>query len=738
MSWTIRKKLSVILLSSLIGIIIISAFMIISSLTAKHESNQIKTINRALHTAQDINATMKDARIHDQSFTQEPSDKSAKQVDSDVKAIKDSLNQLQKSDSSISKEVATLKKQIDNYTSSFDNLKSIKTQIGYTQDAGLNGYISKYKKNIMDLITQSKDSALTTLGQNMVIAQTTYLEDPTDANLNAFKDSLKDLDSKAQDFFSDDKLDQYNQASLELSSDMDTLSSSNTLSKSILTDFNKNSDTVSKTVASITTSLNKKTNDLYGTQSTVQNVFLILMIILGVLILVILGIVGTWLYRSISQSIQTLKTGSEILGNGNLSYRVPLEGKDELAQLATAFNQMAANMEETITKVTEAADHLSSSSQNLAAISEETNAQAVEVNEAVQQVGVGAQTQAAHLEESMNLLTKVSRAVEDTQSISEQMQQQSTKAQDANAKGITVVNVLQESSAKFLDVAKTLIGDIQGVAQQSEEITSIVKIIQDISKNTDLLALNAAIESARAGEAGHGFAVVSQEIRKLAVRSKNETSNIQTVIGEIIERLDHIKQEANKLNDYCNEQDNNVTQTKHAFDDIDANVVSISGGISNIQSAIHNVTAANSELSTKLEEISAISEETAASTEQVCASSESQTEAIEEVNKSAMTLQDIALALEQEVAKFERTEHLQDDINSEANEEEPEVDEAAASIEDSEAGQALEEYETTENEAEAVVEDELASSETTTQDVPETIEDAPAEDNQQQKDESQS
>jgi len=654
MSWTIRKKLSAILLSSLIGIIIMAVFMIISSLTSKHESTQIKNINHALHAAQDIDVTMKNARIHDQAFTQEPSDESAAQVENNIKIIKGSLKQLQSVQTGFTKEVRTLKKQINSYAAGFDNLKSIRTQIGYTQDAGLNGYISTYKKNILNIIKQSKNATLANSGQNMIITQAAYLQNPTANNFTAFKNNLKDLDNEAQNAFSGHRLDQYNQVSLELSSSMDTLDSSNTVSTGILKDFNKSSNTVSKTVTSITTTLDKKTDNLYHTQTIVQIVFLILTILLGLLILAILGVIGIRLYRSISESIQTLKIGSEILGNGNLSYRVPLQGKDELTQLATAFNQMASGMEETITQVTEAVDRLSSSSQNLAAISKETNAQAVEVNEAVQQVSIGAQNQANHLEESMNLLIKVSQAVEDTQSINQQMQHQSTKAQDANAKGIDVVSILQESSNKFLDVAKTLISDIQGVAKQSEEITSIVKIIQDISKNTDLLALNAAIESARAGEAGHGFAVVSQEIRKLAVRSKNETSNIQEVIEKIIERLGHITQEATKLNDYCNEQGKNVAQTKQAFDNIDVNVTSISGGITSIQSAIQNVTMANVNLSTKLEEISAISEETAASTEQVSASSDSQTEAIEEVNKSAMTLQNIASNLEQEISKFER------------------------------------------------------------------------------------
>jgi len=661
MNWTIRKKLSVILLSSLIGIIVMSVFMITSFLISQHENSQIKDINHALHTVQDIDATMKNARIHDQAFTQEPSDESATQVDNNIKVIKSSLNQLHNSQTGFDKEVNTLKKQINNYADDFDNLKSIKTQIGYTQDAGLNGYISKYKKNIMNIVTQSKNSALISSNQTMVVTQVAYLQNPTNDNLNIFKNSLTDLDNQAEGVLSGHTLDQYNQASLELSSDMNMLNSSNITSAGILKDFNKSSNTVSKTIASITTTLDKKTNNLYHTQSIVQIIFLTLIVLLGLLILAILAVIGIRLYRSITESIQTLKTGSEILGNGNLSYRVPLQGKDELTQLATAFNQMAANTEETIGQVTKAIDSLSSSSQNLAAISEETNAQAIEVNEAVQQVSIGSQNQANHLEESMNLLTKVSRAVEDTQSINQQMQQQSTKAQYANEKGIDVVNILQESSNKFLDVAKTLISDIQDVAKQSEEITAIVKIIQDISKNTDLLALNAAIESARAGEAGHGFSVVSQEIRKLAVRSKNETSNIQGVIGEIIERLDHITQEATKLNDYCNEQDNNVAQTKQAFDNIDANVTSISGGITGIQSAIQNVATANIDLSTKLEEISAISEETAASTEQVSASSDSQTEAIEEVNKSAITLQNIAFNLEQEISKFERTKHTDSD-----------------------------------------------------------------------------
>ncbi|GGE55220.1 hypothetical protein GCM10011391_37810 [Pullulanibacillus camelliae] len=672
MKWTFKKKLAVILLSSILGILIITAAMLAYITETNKQQDKLTTLNEAIYTALDINANMESARKNDQAFILNPGDSIKNKIETTMKSITKNISKLDAYNVGMSKQTRTLKNDTTDYLTTFNNLSATKKVIGYTDKDGKLGAINKDTPAMKKIIDASGDEQLKNLMLNQELNQATFLKDPTEKHYETLINNLIQIDNISKHVLKGSTYNDYSNYSIDLLNNYQALNDFKNFESETLETFEKNAQAVEKTVTNTIDKLNAKKSALNHQQQTIQNVLLTSLIILGLLILVLLALFGGWLYRSVSSSLNALKEGASLIGDGYLNHRVPVKGQDEFSQLAHSFNQMAEKMAETVANVTQAADSLTTSSSHLTAVSEQTNAQAVEVNSAVQQVAVGAQNQAEHLEESMQLLANVSTAVEETQTMSDHITLQSAKAQEANTKGLNVVNVLEQGSAKFLDIAKTLIADIQSVAKQSEEITSIVNIIQDISKNTDLLALNAAIESARAGKAGQGFAVVSQEIRKLAIRSKNETATIQNVIQTITKQLHHVQQEAGKLNEYCNEQDHNVVQTKEAFANIDANVTSINGDISSIQTAIEHVSLANKNLSTKLEEISAISEETAASTEQVSASSESQTEAIKEVNTAATTLQEIALSLNEEVSKFKGTdEELEQDdpsaLSHEAN-----------------------------------------------------------------------
>jgi len=709
LNWTIKKKIRLLLLSSLIGMIILCLFTGVTFLVQHYVSKKSLQINNAVSTVKDIGVLMERARKYDESFMMSPSDTGANLVFTTISQIKTKNKELKKA--GLNKQATTIEKSLKSYEEGFNNVYAAKSQIGFSGDSGLMKSIHSSISDMEKIINATHDQVLTMEMAKLTLAQINYQHVPTEENYNAYLKEKELLDHLATVKLADDDSSDYGHAILKLSSAMESMHGTNQLIVKLQKDFNKGSEKIQKAVNDATSTLVTQQNQITKKLAILQTVLLIVMVILAMAVILGIGWFGMRLIRSITESIQALKDGAKLLGSGRLSHRVHIQTKDEMAELAESFNNMAENMEETVQKVTEAAETLSSSSQNLAAVSEETSAQAFEVNEAIQQVAVGAQNQAEHLEESMTLLSRVSQAINESTAYSEDIYRQSQNAQEINQKGLKVVQVLEEGSAQFLQIAKQLITEIQAVASESEKITNILKIIQDISSNTDLLALNAAIESARAGEAGRGFAVVSHEIRKLAERSKKETANIQQVIGGIIKKLNEIVSAANMLNDYTNRQDKNVTETKKAFGNIADNVTAISEKITSIKKAIENVSQANVDLSTKLEEISAISEETAASTEQVTASSENQTAAIESVNHAAMKLQEIAIVLEQEVSKFEiGSDEVAKDIDEEINpavqpidESEPEIDaeaeEETVLLEETKISESLsEEPQTTEKE----------------------------------------
>jgi methyl-accepting chemotaxis protein len=653
LEWTIKRKVKTLLWAGLIGMIILSVFIFISTFTQRVIDNRISKIDTSIINAKGISATMEHAREYDRAFVANPSSDEAAKVEKDIKTLKDSIKQLQNQSGVDSKQIQQLDQSVADYDKEFKNFKSIVEMVGYTEDQGLQGIVKKSQASLEKLVTKVANPSFTDKYQKLQIASDQFSANPSEATFTAFSNTAGDLDKLATTQLNPTQSSDYNNTMLDYKNAISSLNSNYSLSGFLLDKFNKDASLVQSAVTSTISQLSQERVGLNNQQSTIQTVILVLMVLLSLLTIISLNIFGTRLIKSIGYAIDVLKNGAERMGQGQLKYRVPLVGNDELTDLARTFNHMAEAMEDTIIKVTDAVDTLASSSQNLAAISEETTAQSIEVNEAIQQVAAGAQTQAEHLEDGMDLIQNVTEAIEQTATLSDHIHDQSHAAQKVSQTGLNVVTGLEESSDRFLQITKLLANDIQEVADQSKEITSILKIIQDISKNTDLLALNAAIESARAGEAGRGFAVVSQEIRKLAERSKRETTRIQTVIHSITNRLTDLSNETIRLNTFSNEQEQNVRETKQAFNGIADYVSGISEKVGSIQDAVANVTHAAKDLTTKLEEISAISEETAASTEQVSASSEAQTLAIEQVNLAALGLQDVSANLEKAITQFD-------------------------------------------------------------------------------------
>lgn len=458
--------------------------------------------------------------------------------------------------------------------------------------------------------------------------------------------------------------------------------------------FVRNFETISDEVEASVNEVEAAVSDLQAQLQQESNgklqTIMLLTLIISVLLLIFLSTTGYFLNRKIASSIRSLKDGASKIGEGNFAYRVPITTKDEMADLAVTFNAMAEKVQTSLLKVMEATDKLQSSSQNLAAISEETTAQSTEVNEAIKQVAIGSSEQALHLDESTDILKRVKAAVEQADHLSMEIKSKADHARLVGEDGLTVVKDLHQSSEQFLELANHLTERVQQATKQSQQIHTIVATIQEIAENTDLLALNAAIESARAGEAGRGFAVVAQEVRKLAERSKHEALSIKKLVTEMGNQMSKLSNDALQFNEYRDLQQHSVDQTKTSFEKIAGNVLEINHKVDDVQQAIVQVTQSNKQLEEKLSEVHYISEEAAATSEQVSASSEHQIVAIEQVNEAAISLSDIATELQEEVSQFIVEEEIgqmngqdivtneQTDIHEDEEEVTPEEEEAEA------------------------------------------------------------
>ena len=251
--------------------------------------------------------------------------------------------------------------------------------------------------------------------------------------------------------------------------------------------------------------------------------------LLGVLAACIaLASVAAWL--GIAQLMRGLANMRDAMrsvasGSGDLTLRLPVKGNDELAEIAQAFNQFVAALQQMFTQVRQYAESLADTAEQLdrtaGQIAEDSRSQASEL----------ANT-AATIEQVTVSINHIAEHVGETEALVTRSRQGSISSQDG------MEAVAQEMHAVVGAIA-SLRSVMDGLSSKSEEIRGIVNTIHDIADQTNLLALNAAIEAARAGEAGRGFAVVADEVRKLSQATQQSAIEVNTLASDIRSRVQH-------------------------------------------------------------------------------------------------------------------------------------------------------------------------------------------------------
>jgi len=394
------------------------------------------------------------------------------------------------------------------------------------------------------------------------------------------------------------------------------------------------------------------------------------------------------------------------IADGDLS--VQIKPRSEKDILSNSFSQMASRQRVLIGGVKTAASSVAEASEHLSRASERTARVTQQITNAIQQVAKGTTEQSASLQDIVVNEQKLSRAIEQMASGS---QEQAASAEEADRMvkqvSVSVAQVLQnaqagteawKSTAKSAEAgARTTYETVEGMkkikeaidlvslrvadlGERSKEIGSIVATIDDIAAQTNLLALNAAIEAARAGEQGRGFAVVADEVRKLAERASIATkeiaaliSSIQNGVSEAVKAMGRGGQEVEAgyglaaeagraLDDILEraqmvgKQVNQISAAAEELNALSGNMVSviqqISKTIDENAAAAETMAESSSLVSGAIENLGGVAEENSASAEEVSASVEEMSAGVEEVLASAQSLAEMSEGLEKSVATF--------------------------------------------------------------------------------------
>jgi methyl-accepting chemotaxis protein len=366
-----------------------------------------------------------------------------------------------------------------------------------------------------------------------------------------------------------------------------------------------------------------------ASQSIYTSSYTKLLIITVFCVLLALGLgffISRALKRSLSQLIRMLKDIAE--GEGDLTKRLDISSKDELGEMATWFNTFVDKLNSVFRKIADSTDQLASAAEQLSASSS--------------QISAGTDKQASQTEQIATSMEEMSATVIDIAKNASEAAGAANNATQSAGKGGEIVRNTVDGMNRIAGAVRESASTIEALKRSSEQIGEIIGVIDEIADQTNLLALNAAIEAARAGEQGRGFAVVADEVRKLAERTTKATreiaemiKSIQSETGGAVSAMESGSQEVEKGVTLANEAGEALHQ---------------------IVEQVNKVTDMVQQIATSTEEQSAAAEEISSNVESVATIARESTTGIEQSTGAAQELSNLATSLKSIVQQFKLKE----------------------------------------------------------------------------------
>lgn len=379
---------------------------------------------------------------------------------------------------------------------------------------------------------------------------------------------------------------------------------------------------------------------------TVLVISVIISTIIGILAIVLIGAI-------ISRKLRHIVSVSNEIAAGNLHVDlIESDGKDEIAELSRATSLMKEKLRSMIQEISVVSNHVNSKSGELNVAASEVRASSQQVASTMQELSSGTEEQANYasaLSEMMEeYLTKVQAATESGNVI----RNASNDVMVMTQRGDSLMKESQKQMIKINDIMKTSVDKVKGLDDQTQQITKLVKVIHEIAGQTNLLALNAAIEAARAGEHGRGFAVVADEVRKLAEQVSFSVADITKIVQGIQLESNNVVSSLQLGYNEVEEGTSQIEVTGHTFKEIYDAVTLMTDKVKEISENLDQVAQSSRSMSASIENIASISEESAAGVEQTSASVTQTNHSMEEISDNAQSLAELSDQLNNMISRF--------------------------------------------------------------------------------------
>ncbi|WP_066504420.1 methyl-accepting chemotaxis protein [Abyssisolibacter fermentans] len=382
---------------------------------------------------------------------------------------------------------------------------------------------------------------------------------------------------------------------------------------------------------------------------------LVIAAIIGVILM------GTIMYYNSNKVIKPIKGLEGIikrLATFNLTFDENsdaveyLKRKDEIGDMTNALAKMQMNLIALVKKSLDISNQVAASSEELTATALQSATSSEEIARTIEDLASGASDQAKSTEIGFEKVTKLGNIITQNREMMMDIDNKSNEVIKLTDEGLVILKDLIVKTKESKAANKEIFDVIVKTKESSNKIGEASNMINSIAEQTNLLALNAAIEAARAGEAGRGFAVVAEEIRKLAEQATASTKEIDNIVNELDENASHAVDTVKKVEVIVGKQTESVDITESKLKEVTSAIRIAEDSIEKMDVLVKEMNEKRVDISDIIENLSAIAEENAAATQEASASTEEQTASVQQVSGASENLSQLAIELQEELAKF--------------------------------------------------------------------------------------